>query len=153
MSSSAIEIYGNGAKQTTDSKKINNRIFTVYTDILASYKYTFNSKGTIKPSIGKVIVGITKSNVKPDASSKNKITDASASKIAKATIKNGQIKITAVGKEGGLVYLWVIDTGNKGVSECYPVDVKLAHRKFEVQDISGSTLKNTKLENGKTLDV
>jgi len=153
LTGSAIVVYGNGANLTVDGKKVNNKVFTVYTDILASYKYTLNSKGVVKPSVGKVIVGITKSNVKPEVDSKNKITDKSASKIAKATIKNGQIKITALGKEGGLVYLWVIDTGNKGVSECYPVDVKLAPKKLEVQDTSGSKLTNTKLGNGKTLDV
>ena len=153
LTGSAIVVYGNGANLTVDGKKVNNKVFTVYTDILASYKYTLNSKGVVKPSVGKVIVGITKSNVKPEVDSKNKITDKSASKIAKATIKNGQIKITALGKEGGLVYLWVIDTGNKGVSECYPVDVKVAPKKLEVQDTSGSKLTNTKLGNGKTLDV
>lgn len=102
----------------------------------------------------KVIVGVTKSATKPEVSNKNKITDTSASKIAKAKIKNGQITVTTVGKEGGLVYLWVIDTGNKGVSAFCPIDVKLAPTKLEIQDKFGSKLaKNTKLDNGKTLDV
>ncbi|MCI9079988.1 MAG: hypothetical protein HFH68_13900 [Lachnospiraceae bacterium] len=150
----AVVIYGNGRTQTVDGKKVNNREFTAYTDILASYKYTLNSKGIVKPSVGKVIVGVTKSNIKPEVSSKNKITDTSASKIARAKIKNGQITVTAVGKEDGIVYLWVIDTGNKGVFACCPIDVKLAPTKLEVQDKSGSKLvRNTKLENGKTLEV
>lgn len=149
----SIVIYGNGNTQAAGGKKVNNRIATVYTDILASYNYTVNAKGVVKPSAGKVIVGITKSSVKPEVNSKNKITDTSASKIAKAKIKNGQITVTAFGREGGLVYLWVVDTGNKGVSECCPVDVKLVPRKLEVQDISGTKLSNPKLENGKTLDV
>lgn len=153
LSGSAIVVYGNGANLMVNDKKVNNKIFTVYTDILASYKYTINNKGIVKPSIGKVIVGITKSNIKPEINNKNKITDTSASKIARATIKNGQIKITALGKEGGLVYLWVIDTGNKGICECYPVDVRLAPRKLEVQDILGNKIKNTRLENGKNLDI
>lgn len=153
VSGSAVVIYGNGANLTVDGKKVNNKIFTAYIDILASYKYTVNDKGVVKPSVGKVIVGITKSNVKPEVNNKNKITDTSASKIARATIKNGQVKVTALGKESGLVYLWIIDTGNKGVYECCPINVQLAPKKLEVQDISGNKLKNTKLENGKTLDV
>lgn len=153
LSGSAIVIYGNGANIMSDGKKVNNKIFTAYTDILASYKYTVNNRGVVKPSIGKVIVGITKSSIKPPVNNKNKITDTSASNIAKAKINNGQITVTAVGKEGGLVYLWVIDTGNKGVSECYPIDVKLAPRKLEIQDMSENKLTNTRLENGKNLYV
>ena len=153
LSGSAIVIYGNGANITADGKKTNNKIFTAYTDILASYKYTVNNRGVVKPSVGKVIAGITKSNTKPPVNNKNKITDTSASNIAKAKIRNGQITVTAVGKEGGLVYLWVIDTGSKGVSECYPVYVKLAPGKLEIQDISESKLTNTKLKNGENLYV
>lgn len=152
VSGSAI-IYGNGISKTVDSKKVNNKVFTAYTDITASYKYTVNSKDIVKPAVGKVIVGVTKSDIKPEVSSRNKITDTSASNIAKARIKNGQITVTSVGKEGGLVYLWVIDTGNKGVSACCPINVKLAPKKLEVQDTSGSKLKDTKLANGNTLEV
>lgn len=152
VSGSAI-IYGNGISKTIDGKKVNNKALTVYTDITASYKYTLNSRGIVKPSIGKVIVGVTKSDIKPEVSSRNKITDTSASNIAKARIKNGQITVTSVGKEGGLVYLWVIDTGSKEVSACCPINVKLAPKKLEVQDTSGSKLKDTKLANGNTLEV
>ncbi len=152
VSGSAI-IYGNGISKTVDGKKVNNKVFTAYTDITASYKYTVNSKDIVKPAVGKVIVGVTKSDIKPEVSSRNKITDTSASNIAKARIKNGQITVTSVGKEGGLVYLWVIDTGNKGVSACCPINVKLAPKKLEVQDTSGSKLKDTKLANGNTLEV
>ena len=142
-------IYGNGI-----NKKINGtRALTLYTDILASYKYTLSSNGTVKPSASKVIVAVTKTNVKPEVNSRNKVTDTSASKIARAKIKNGQITVTAVGKEGGLVYLWVIDTGSKGVSASCPIDVKLAPKKLEVQSTSGTKLTNTKLQNGTTLDV
>ncbi|MCI9079404.1 MAG: hypothetical protein HFH68_10845 [Lachnospiraceae bacterium] len=154
VTSQEAVIYGNGGTKTIDGKKVNSKVFTAYTDILASYKYTLNNKGIVKTSVGKVIVGITKSAVKPEVNNKNKITDTSASKIARAKIKNGQITVTAVGKEGGLVYLWVIDTGSKGVSACCPVNVKLAPVKLEVQDKPGNKLaKNTKLGNGKTLAV
>lgn len=153
LTGSAIVVYGNGANMVIDGKKVNNKIFTVYTDITASYNYTVNNKGVVKPCAGKVVVGITKTAVKPEVNSKNKIADTSASKIARATVKNGQIKITALGKEGGLVYLWVIDTGNNGDSVCYPVDVKLAPRKLEVQDTSGNRLTKTKIVKEKPLDV
>lgn len=153
VTGSAVEIYGNGVTKIINGKKVSNKEFTVYTDITASYKYTPNSNGTLKPSIGKVIVGVTTSSDKPTVSSKNKITDISASNIAKAKIKNGQITVTAVGKESGFVYLWVIDTGNKGISACCPIDVKLAPKKLEIQSKTGSKLTKTKLANGNTLEV
>ncbi len=153
VSGSAIVIYGNGAKQKVDGKDINNKEFVAYTDILASYNYTVNSKGTVKASVGKVIAGITSSDAKPSLNNKKKIVDTAAAKIAKAKIKNGIVKVAATGKEKGLVYLWIMDTGKKEVSECYPVNVELAPKKLEVQNSTGSKLKNTKLENGKTLDV
>ncbi len=153
ITSSSVVIYGNGVKGTIDGKKINNKTVTVYTDIIASYKNILNNNGIVKSSVGKVIVGITKSDIKPEINNKNKIIDTSASNIAKAKIKNGQITITTIGKESGLVYLWVIDTGNKGVSACCPINVKLAPKKLEVQDISGNKLQNISLENGKTPDV
>lgn len=146
-------IYGNGIIKTINGKKINNKTLTVYTDIAASYKYTLNSRGIVKPAVGKVIVAVTKTDSKPAVNDKNKITDTSASNIAKAKIKNGQITITATGKEGGLVYLWVIDTGSKGVSACCPIDVKLAPKKLEIQGTSGNKLINPKLQNKTTLDV
>ncbi len=152
VSGSPIIIYGNGGTFKTGTTKTTNKQFTAYTDILASYKYTLNSKGIVKPAAGKVIVGITKSNTKPVVT-KNKIIDRDAAKIARAKIKNGQITVTAAGKEKGLVYLWIIDTGDKGVSECCPVNVLLAPKKLEVQNTSGNKLSNTKIENGKTLDV
>jgi len=148
-----IVIYGNGMTKKINGKKINNRVASVYTNIRASYKYTENN-GIVKPSVGKAVVAVTKSTTKPTINSKNKVTDTSASKMAKAKIKNGQITVTAVGKEGGSAYLWVIDTGNKGVSACCPVNVKLAPKKLEIQGTSGSKLtKNTELKNGGTLEV
>ena len=152
ISGSAVVIYGNGTNQIINGIKTNNKLFVAYTDILASYNYTINSKGIVKPSIGKVIVGITKSNTKPVVN-KNKIVDAEAAKIAKAKIKNGMITVTATGKEKGVVYLWVIDTGNKNVYECCPINVQMAPRRLEVKNTSGNKLKNSNIENGKTLDV
>ena len=152
VSGSPVIIYGNGGTFKTGTTKTTNKQFTAYTDILASYNYTVNAKGVVKPSAGKVIAGITKSPVKPVVT-KNKIIDKDAAKIARAKIKNGQVTVTAAGKEKGLVYLWIIDTGSKGVYESCPINVLLAPRKIEVHDKSGNKLKNSKLENGKTLDV
>lgn len=146
VSGSSVIIYGNGIKNKIE----NTREFTVYTDILASYNYTENNN-KIKSSTGKVIVGITESNIKP-AINKNKIQNQ-ATNIAKAKITNGQITVTATGKKAGLVYLWVIDTGNKGVSECCPINVYLAPKKIEIQGALDSKLTAQKLAVNDTLDV
>lgn len=58
--------------------------------------------------------------------------DNEASKIAKAKIQNGVVTVTATGKANGLVYLWIIDTGNKNKYECCPINVKLAPKKLEL---------------------
>lgn len=152
VSGSSVVIYGNGINKKVNGKKVNNKQFIAYTDICASYNYTVNSQGVVKPAAGKVIVGITKSNTKPQVD-KNKIKDAEAAKIAKAKIKNGQITVTATGKEKGVVYLWVIDTGSKAVYDCYPVNVQLAPKKLEVQDTSGNKLKNVKITTGSSINV
>ncbi|MCX4327727.1 MAG: hypothetical protein OSJ45_10600 [Lachnospiraceae bacterium] len=149
---SPVVLYGNGINKKIDGNVVNNKQFTAYTDILPSYNYTLNSKGVVKPSSGKVIAGITSSNTKPVVS-KNKIVDREASKIAKASIKNGQVTVTATGREKGLVYLWIIDTGKNGVYECCPVNVFMAPKKLEVQNISGSKLKNPSISQGGSLDV
>lgn len=70
-------------------------------------------------------MGLTSSDQKPELV-KGKIVDAQAAKIAVAKIKNGVITVTATGKAGGMVYLWVMDTGSKKIYECCPVNVKLA---------------------------
>ena len=152
VSGSPVILYGNGINKKIDGNVVNNKQFTAYTDILPSYNYTLNSKGIIKPSSGKVIAGITTSSTKPVVS-KNKIVDKDAAKIAKARIKNGQVTITATGKEKGLVYLWIIDTGKNGAYECCPVNVLMAPKKLETRDISGSKLKNPAINAGSSLDV
>ena len=149
---SPVILYGNGINKKIDGNVVNNKQFTAYTDILPSYNYTLNSRGIIKPSSGKVIAGITTSSTKPVVS-KNKIVDRDAAKIAKARIKNGQVTITATGKEKGLVYLWIIDTGKNGAYECCPVNVLMAPKRLETRDISGSKLKNPSINAGSSLDV
>lgn len=121
---STIQIYANGgtvAVPGTTEKK-NYKRCILYTDILPSYIYTAGKNGAIKPSSGKVVVGITASNQKP-ALVKGKIVDKSTSKIASASIKSGQITVTAK-SQPGKVYLWAIDTGRAAASACIPVTVK-----------------------------
>jgi len=128
-----VVIYANGGTVKEGEQKNNYKTKVLYTDILASYSYTVNTKGTIKPAAGKVITGFTTSSELP-VIVKGKIVDKEAQKIAKAKIKNGQITITAQ-KIPGLVYLWVIDTGKQGVYECCPVNVLAAPSKVTIYDI------------------
>ncbi|MCX4304083.1 MAG: hypothetical protein OSJ66_08810 [Clostridia bacterium] len=148
VSGTAITLYGNCRKNTDTIKKD----MILYTDILASYNYSVDNKGKIKASTGKVIAGITMSDTKPTIT-KNKIVDNEAAKIAKAKIKNGQITITATGKAGGIVYLWVMDTGNKKVSECCPINVKLAPKKLEVQETTGNKANKLKIPNESSKEI
>ena len=152
ISETAIIIYGNGITQTVNDTKINPKEFIAYTNILASYNYSVDNKGKVKASTGKVIAGITMSDTKPNIT-KNKIVDNEAAKIAKAKITNGQITVTATGKAGGVVYLWVMDTGNKGVAECCPINVKLAPKKLEIQEITGSKANKLKIANGSSKEI
>lgn len=148
VSGTAITLYGNCKKNTDTIKKD----VILYTDILASYQYTLGGNGKVKASTGKVVAGITMSDTKP-ALNRGKIIDNAAAKIAKAKIKHGQITITSVGKMAGTVYLWVMDTGKKEVAECYPIQVKLAPKKLEVQALSGKKVSKLKMENGNSASV
>ncbi len=147
-----VTLYGNGATTKVGDVKNYSKTQTLYTDISPSYQYTLDKKGKVKPSIGKVIVGITSSNTKPTLT-KGKIVDASAAKLAKATIQHGQITVTAVGKEQGTVYLWIMDTGSKGLSECCPISVQLAPKKLEVQNTNGKKVTSLSVTVGESAKV
>lgn len=133
---STICIYANGGKVTVPgtTEKKNYKQCILYTDILPSYIYTVGKTGMIKPASGKVVVGITASNQKPTLV-KGKIVDKSMSKIATASIKSGQIKVTAK-SQPGTAYLWAIDTGMEAVSACIPVTVKAAPTATTVYAVS-----------------
>lgn len=120
---STIRIYANGGMVTDfgSGEKKNYKSCTLFTDITASYRYTVDKKGTVKPSTGKVIVGVTSSNKEPTLV-KGRIVDKDAAKIASASIKSGQITVTAK-TQPGRVYLWVMDTGRAAESACIPVTV------------------------------
>lgn len=115
-SASDVCIYAGGDK--------NNKNYTLYTDIAASFLYSIDSKGRTKKSAGKVVAGITSSREKP-VLNKGKIVDKEAAQTASASIKSGRITVTAK-KIPEKVYLWVIDTGDAGLSACCPVTVKAA---------------------------
>lgn len=123
---STIRIYSNGGTMTVPGKteKKNYKQCILYTDILPSYIYTVGKNGVVKPSSGKVIVGITSSDQKPELV-KGKIVDKDAAKIASASIRSGQITVTAKTLPGK-VYLWAIDTGKAAAAACIPVTVKPA---------------------------
>lgn len=133
---STVRIYANGGNVAiagTKEKK-NYKSCILYTDILASYKYSMNAKGKLSLATGKVIVGTTTTDEIPTLQ-KGKIVDKDASKIATATIKHGQITVTAK-NQSGTVYLWAIDTGDAGVTAYIPVTVKMAPSKMELYSIS-----------------
>ncbi len=129
---STVRLYANGKGASSPESK-NYKSCILYTDITASYCYKTDKKGIVRPSTGKVIAGITSTNEKPEPV-KGKIVDAQAAKVAKASIKSGQITVTAQ-KEPGTVYLWVIDTGNAGASACCPVTIKPAPTTTTLYDI------------------
>lgn len=135
-----IELYANGGvvKQADGTKKsFKTREF--YCDIHASYYYTTNAKGKVSEKMGKVICGITSTSSYP-AIKNNKIVDKNAAKYATAKIKNGKVTVTTK-KLSGKVYLWVIDTGNRGRSsycgtcaKC-PINIKAAPSGINIYDI------------------
>lgn len=129
-----VILYSNGVAQTitledsTTAKK-NSGVRIVYTDIAASYKVNDRNKAIT----GKVIVGVTDSTQIPTVTN-NKIEGTST--LATAKIKNGEITIKAVKNitEGGVCYLWIIDTGSNGTYECCPINVLGAPKKLEVRN-------------------
>jgi len=151
VSGTKIVLYGNGTAKKVGDTKVDNTSITLYTDILPSYSYT-EAKGKVKASMGKVAVGITTSDTKPSLI-KGKLVDTAGAELAKATIKNGQITVKATGKKGGIAYLWVMDTGGQSAYECYPINIKLAPKKLEVQDINGNQLKNLTIAQGDSAEI
>ena len=126
LSGDGIRIYANGGKVKQNGITKNYKQKQLFTDILASYKYSTDKKGKLVSGLGSVQVGITSSNIKPVLNAKGKIVDAQAAKIATASINNGCITVTAKNIPGN-VYLWVMDTGDDSESEdaytCCPVKV------------------------------
>lgn len=158
MAETSIRVYGNAVTvKNKDGKKVNRKTAVLYTDIKPSYIYT-EKNGKVTAKTGKVVVGITMTNEKPVVTKKNKIEDAQAAEIAKATIKSGMITITAKGKGAGVVYLWVIDTGADGDYTVCPINVAMAPKKMQAKDkpyeeASGTILKNPKFDAGTKLNI
>lgn len=122
-SETLLYVNGGNVKQKDNSKiDYKNKVF--YTNIEATDLVTTNAKGKTITKKGKVIVGITSSNMEPELV-KGKIVDKTASLVAKASISKGKIKVTAQ-KQSGIVYLWIKDTGDGGESACMQLTVKVA---------------------------
>lgn len=155
LSERGIELFANGASVKSGSLKVDYKSVSLYTDITASYHYTYNSKGKQVTSTGKVVVGITTSNkIVPIVTKKNTIEDTATAKIATASVKDGKITVTAKTLPG-TVYLWVIDTGDakdengQGIFACCPVTVRSAPTKVNLysnaaENYDASTVKYTK---------
>ena len=118
----------------TKSEKYNYKARTLYTDIKASNIVTVNSKGKTVTKKGRLVIGVTLSSEEP-AVVNNKITDAEAALIAKASInpKTGKITVTAKSKPG-TVYLWIIDTGDNHSSAYAKITVDAAPAKLILND-------------------
>lgn len=166
VGSSGITLYANGATvKLSNGEKKNYGETKLYTDILASYirKPKYNSLLTrikyVKSSTGKVIVGITGSNVEPTVSKgaiqiADKVERKEIGKIATASIRDGVITITA-GKnnpDGRMVYLWVIDTGDVGVSACCPVRILTSPTDIYVHETNTRGLTQEEKKNAKLLE-
>lgn len=125
--SEKITVYVNGGNVVTDAQagtKTNYKVKTVYTDVKASNIFTKDKNGKVKAAAGKVVVGVVKGSFTDKMYDRGKIVDADGAKMAKATIKNGQITVTA-NKQAGDANLVVLDTGSmKYITS--PVVVKAA---------------------------
>ncbi len=144
-SGDTIELYANGAKVTDkDGTTRDLKTFTLYTDIGASYLHKSGVAGT-----GKVFAIVSTSSSKP-AHYGNKVTDISAKNIAKATISNGVIKISAF-KDPGRVYLHVIDTGDNEVYATCTIDVYAAPTTMEIRDTEGNLFKKATVNSGDSI--
>lgn len=158
MAETSIRVYGNAVTtKNKDGQKVNRKTAVLYTDIKPSYIYT-EKRGKVTAKTGKVVVGLTMTDTKPVVTKKNKIEDAQAANIARASIKSGMITINATGKGSGVVYLWVIDTGSDGECEVCPINVAMAPKKIQAKDKayndpSGTVLKNPKFDAGTKLNI
>lgn len=139
-----IELFANGGSVKSGNVKVNYKSVSMYTDITASYHYTYNASGKQVTSTGKVVVGITSSNATvPVVTKKNTIEDNTVKDIAAASIKDGKITVTAKTLPG-TVYLWVIDTGDakedgKEIAVCCPVVVRSAPTKVNLYSYSAES--------------
>lgn len=130
VSSRMLFVYGGNVKQA-DNSKVNYKTKIYYTKLQASNIVTVDKKGRTKTKKGKLVEGITCTNIKPSIVKGRISKDAAASKIAKASISKGKIKVTAQ-KETGVVYLWVMDTGDAGAYACARIVIKAAPSKLQV---------------------
>lgn len=129
-------VNGGNVKQP-DNSKVNYKTKTYYTNLQASNIVTVNNKGKTKTKKGKLVAGITSTSEKPSLVKGKTSKDVPASKIAKASINKGKIKVTAQ-KQPGVVYLWVMDTGDAGAYACAKIIIKAAPSKVQIFSKSSS---------------
>ena len=123
-------IFVNGSKVGAIGAKVNYKTSVLYSNLQPS-SITTISRGRVVTKKGKIVAGVTMSNGLPTLV-KGKITDADAAKIAKVTYKKGKLTITAR-KNSGVVYAWLLDTGdNKGYAYV-KVDTNMAPTKMILQ--------------------
>lgn len=125
-------LYVNGGTiKQADNTKINYKLKTYSTNLVASDIAVTDKKGNTKIKKGKLLVGVTLSDNIPDISKGKFPVDKEAKKIATASISKGNVKITAKSQPGE-VYLWVMDTGDERVYTCEKISVKPAPSKMQI---------------------
>ncbi|MDE7423072.1 MAG: hypothetical protein K2N51_05185 [Lachnospiraceae bacterium] len=125
-------LYANGGTvKQADNTKINYKLKTYPTDLVASDIVVTDKKGNTKIKKGKLIAGVTLSDSMPDISKGKFPVDKEAKKIATVSISKGNVKITAKNQPGE-VYLWVMDTGDERAYTCEKVSVKPAPSKMQI---------------------
>lgn len=130
-------IYVNGSTKMVEKDSVSGENITVnykqislFTDLKPIYVYQYDEKKQkLIASTSKIIVGITTTNARPKIAKGKIVADKGAGKIAKATIKNGCITVTATGAGVERVYLWVARLNSNTEAEtmvCCPIEIKVA---------------------------
>ena len=145
----SIIAYVNGSKEYKTA--------TVYTDVTPDYVYTTDAKGKLKSSTSKVLVATSTSNsTSPFKNGKVNKDDndvKAAQALAKASIKNGIITVTAQKKTTAAddkLYLWVTDCNDDTYK--MPVTIKLAPTKGDVL-VNGEVVKTVAVNITKSAEV
>lgn len=125
---SVIWINGASVKDAATNDKFIYKVASWENEFEASDIVSYDSHGKQKTKKGKLIVGVTLSDTYPTLV-KGKIVDAKAAEIAKASISKGTVKVSAK-KKAGVVFVWVIDTGDAHEYSCTRITVKNAAGKI-----------------------
>ncbi|MBQ1392024.1 MAG: hypothetical protein IIY81_00500 [Lachnospiraceae bacterium] len=155
-----ITIYANGSTKAvvTDEESgkqsiVNYKQVDLYTDLRPQYIYQYNEKtGKVTSATSKIVAGVTITNAIPKISGGKIVTDKAVNKIAKATIKNGCVSITACGVGVERIYVWVARLKSNTEAEtlvCCPIKIKAAptNLKFSTIEITeGGSMNASKVD-------